>query len=74
MPTSQWSAGLERVNKEIALEFGTNLSLANIELKENDLLILAVSSGRVDVQGRGVKAADVGRTFSRSVDHIQLGE
>lgn len=38
------------------------------------LLILAVGAGRVDVKGRGVQAADVGRTFARCIDHVQLGE
>ena len=38
------------------------------------LLVLAVGAGRVDVEGRGVETADVGRAFARRVDHIQLGE
>ena len=36
------------------------------------LLVLAVSAGRVDVEGRGVEAADVGRSFTGRVDHVQL--
>ncbi len=38
------------------------------------LLILAVSAGRVDVKGRGVEAADVGRSFAGRVDHVELRE
>jgi hypothetical protein len=36
------------------------------------LLILAVSAGCVDVKGRGVEAADIGRAFTGRIDHVKL--
>ena len=45
-----------------------------LRIHEKYLVLLAVSIGCVDVQGSSVQATNVGRTFTRCIDHIEFGK